>query len=50
MQAKNDEYRHVMAQINQLQDEWETAMTEAEVWEKKLAVRFTVFGLWITVG
>ncbi|WP_461148399.1 ribosomal protection-like ABC-F family protein [Spirosoma pulveris] len=37
MQAKNDEYRHVMAQISRLQDEWETAMLEAEEWEKKLA-------------
>ena len=37
MQAKNDEYRHVMAQINQLQDEWENAMLEAEEWEKKLS-------------
>ncbi|MBN8825835.1 MULTISPECIES: ABC-F family ATP-binding cassette domain-containing protein [unclassified Spirosoma] len=37
MQAKNDEYRRVVAQISQLQDEWETAMLEAEVWEKKLA-------------
>ena len=37
MQAKNDEYRHVVAQINQLQDEWEMAMLEAEEWEKKLA-------------
>lgn len=36
MQAKNDEYRHVTAQINQLQDEWENAMLEAEEWEKKL--------------
>ena len=30
MQAKNDEYRRVMTQISQLQDEWETAMLEAE--------------------
>ncbi|WP_020602565.1 ABC-F family ATP-binding cassette domain-containing protein [Spirosoma spitsbergense] len=37
MQAKNDEYRRVTAQISQLQDEWETAMLEAEEWEKKLA-------------
>ena len=37
MQAKNDEYRRVTVQISQLQDEWETAMLEAEVWEKKLA-------------
>ena len=36
MQAKNDEYRRVMAQIGQLQDEWEIAMLEAEEWEKKL--------------
>ena len=37
MQAKNDEYRRIMAQIGQLQNEWETAMLEAEEWEKKLA-------------
>jgi ATP-binding cassette subfamily F protein 3 len=37
MQAKNDEYGRVKAQINQLQDTWETAMLEAEEWEKKLA-------------
>ncbi|ADB40269.1 ABC-F family ATP-binding cassette domain-containing protein [Spirosoma linguale] len=37
MQAKNDEYRHVTAQISKLQDEWETAMLEAEEWEKKLS-------------
>jgi ATP-binding cassette subfamily F protein 3 len=37
MQAKNDEYRRIVAQINQLQDEWETLMLEAEEWEKKLA-------------
>ena len=37
MQAKNDEYRRVTTQISQLQDEWETAILEAEKWEKKLA-------------
>lgn len=37
MQAKNDEYRRITNQINQLQNEWETAMLEAEEWEKKLA-------------
>ncbi len=37
MQAKNDEYSRVKAQIGQLQDEWETAMLDAEEWEKKLA-------------
>lgn len=36
MQAKNDEYRHITNQVNQLQSEWETAMLEAEEWEKKL--------------
>ena len=36
-QAKNDEYRRITNQIGQLQDEWETAMLEAEEWEKKLA-------------
>ncbi|MBC7571208.1 MAG: ABC-F family ATP-binding cassette domain-containing protein [Spirosoma sp.] len=36
MQAKNDEYRRVTKQISELQDEWETAMLEAEEWEKKL--------------
>ena len=38
MQAKNDEYRRVISQINQLQDEWETVMLEAEGWEKKINV------------
>ncbi|MBD2753096.1 ABC-F family ATP-binding cassette domain-containing protein [Spirosoma validum] len=37
MQAKNDEYRRITAQISQLQNEWEAAMLEAEEWEKKLA-------------
>ena len=37
MQAKNDEYRRVKAQIDQLQEDWENAMLEAEEWEKKLA-------------
>ncbi|GAB3690787.1 ABC-F family ATP-binding cassette domain-containing protein [Spirosoma flavus] len=37
MQAKNDEYHRVKTEIDQLQDEWETAMLEAEKWEKKLA-------------
>ncbi|WP_420150076.1 ABC-F family ATP-binding cassette domain-containing protein [Spirosoma sp.] len=37
MQAKNDEYHRVKAEIAQLQDEWETAMLQAEEWEKKLA-------------
>ncbi|GAB3960938.1 ABC-F family ATP-binding cassette domain-containing protein [Spirosoma harenae] len=37
MQAKNDEYRRITAQITQLQDEWETAMLEVEEIEKKLA-------------
>lgn len=37
MQAKNDEYRRILSQISQFQDEWETAMLEAEEWEKKLA-------------
>jgi ATP-binding cassette subfamily F protein 3 len=37
MQAKNDEYRRITNQINELQDEWETAMLEAEEWQKKLA-------------
>ena len=36
MQAKNDEYRRVTAQISQLQDEWETAMLEAEELESKM--------------
>jgi len=37
MQAKNDEYRRILSQLSQFQDEWETAMLEAEEWEKKLA-------------
>ena len=36
MQAKNDEYRRVTKQISELQDEWETAMLEAEEVEKRL--------------
>ncbi len=36
MQAKNDEYRRVINQISELQDEWETAMLEAEAVEKRL--------------
>ncbi len=36
MQAKNDEYRRVTKQISELQDEWETAMLEAEAVEKRL--------------
>ncbi|GAB3993618.1 ABC-F family ATP-binding cassette domain-containing protein [Spirosoma daeguense] len=37
MQAKNDEYHRVKNEINQLQDDWENVMLEAEKWEKKLA-------------
>ena len=37
MQAKNDEYHRVKTEISLLQNEWETAMLEAEEWEKKLA-------------
>lgn len=36
MQAKNDEYHRVKNEINQLQDQWETVMLEAEELEKKL--------------
>lgn len=36
LQAKNDEYRRLDAQISQLQDEWEVAMLEVEELEKKL--------------
>lgn len=36
MQAKNDEYHRIKKEINQLQDEWETAMLEAEKLEGKL--------------
>ena len=38
MQAKNDEYRRLTNQLDQLQTEWEEAMVQAEAWEKKLAV------------
>lgn len=37
MQAKNDEYQQLERQLNQLQNQWETAMLEAEECEKKLA-------------
>ncbi len=37
MQAKNDEYKQVAKQLDQLQSQWEEAMLEAEAWEKKLA-------------
>jgi ATP-binding cassette subfamily F protein 3 len=37
MQAKNDEYKQVAQQLDKLQSQWETAMLEAEEWEKKLA-------------
>ena len=37
MQAKNDEYHRVSNQIAQLQEQWETAMLEAEELEAKLA-------------
>lgn len=37
MQAKNDEYHRVSNQINQLQEQWEMAMLEAEELEAKLA-------------
>ncbi len=37
MQAKNDEYKQVAKQLDQLQSQWENAMLEAEEWEKKLA-------------
>ena len=37
MQAKNDEYQQVTRQLDRLQSQWETAMLEAEEWEKKLA-------------
>ena len=36
MQAKNDEYHRVKKEINQLQDQWETVMLEAEELEGKL--------------
>jgi ATP-binding cassette, subfamily F, member 3 len=36
MQAKNDEYHRVKKEINQLQDQWETTMLEAEELEGKL--------------
>ncbi|QKZ12231.1 ABC-F family ATP-binding cassette domain-containing protein [Spirosoma sp. KUDC1026] len=36
MQAKNDEYKKIAKQLDQLQSEWESAMLEAEKWEKKL--------------
>ncbi|KAB7726140.1 ATP-binding cassette domain-containing protein [Rudanella paleaurantiibacter] len=36
MQARNDEYHRVMKEMNQLQDEWESAMLEVEELEAKL--------------
>jgi ATP-binding cassette subfamily F protein 3 len=36
MQLKNDEYKKIAQQLDQLQSEWESAMLEAEKWEKKL--------------
>ncbi|GAB3762804.1 ABC-F family ATP-binding cassette domain-containing protein [Spirosoma pomorum] len=36
MQSKNDEYKKIAQQLDQLQSEWESAMLEAEKWEKKL--------------
>ena len=37
MQAKNDEYKQITQQLDRLQTQWETAMLQAEEWEKKLA-------------
>ncbi len=37
MQAKNDEYKQITQQLDRLQAQWETAMLQAEEWEKKLA-------------
>jgi ATP-binding cassette subfamily F protein 3 len=36
MQSKNDEYKQIAKRLDQLQSEWESAMLEAEEWEKKL--------------
>jgi ATP-binding cassette subfamily F protein 3 len=36
LQSKNDEYKKIAQQLDQLQSEWESAMLEAEKWEKKL--------------
>ncbi|CCH55886.1 ABC transporter related protein [Fibrisoma limi BUZ 3] len=37
LQKKNEEYQRLTQQLDQLQAQWETAMLEAEEWEKKLA-------------